>query len=181
MYFCRKNQWLWLKTLKTEPFFPFIPKSVSSEALLVWLINFLDSDKKYSQCKHVLFDNLLLKMEDKGKSVSDMADNYRGQSLITKYVWVIETIYRRRKISFKELKEPVASRWHQQRCGYSQTHLWQLALCHLGYVRHQHSQWEPWRIPLLYREWGRHQQERTPFLALQHFLCEQCLSKQPKN
>ena len=34
-----------------------------------------------------------------------MADNDRGQSLITKYVWVIETIYRRRKISFKELKE----------------------------------------------------------------------------
>ena len=34
-----------------------------------------------------------------------MADNDRGQSLITKYVWVIETIYRRRKISFKELNE----------------------------------------------------------------------------
>ncbi len=32
-----------------------------------------------------------------------MADNDRGQSLISKYVWVIETIYRRRKISFKEL------------------------------------------------------------------------------
>ena len=32
-------------------------------------------------------------------------DNDRGQSLITKYVWVIETIYRRRKISFKELNE----------------------------------------------------------------------------
>ena len=32
-------------------------------------------------------------------------DNERGQSLITKYVWVIETIYRRRKISFKELNE----------------------------------------------------------------------------
>ena len=31
--------------------------------------------------------------------------NDRGQSLITKYVWVIETIYRRRKISFKELNE----------------------------------------------------------------------------
>ena len=29
----------------------------------------------------------------------------RGQSLITKYVWVIDTIYRRRKISFKELNE----------------------------------------------------------------------------
>ena len=27
----------------------------------------------------------------------------RGQSLITKYVWVIETIYRARKISFREL------------------------------------------------------------------------------
>ena len=32
-----------------------------------------------------------------------MADNDRGQSLISKYVWVIETIYQRRKISFKEL------------------------------------------------------------------------------
>ena len=32
-------------------------------------------------------------------------DNERGQSLITKYVWVIETIYRKRKISFKELNE----------------------------------------------------------------------------
>ncbi len=32
-------------------------------------------------------------------------DNERGQSLITKYVWVIETIYRNRKISFKELNE----------------------------------------------------------------------------
>ena len=32
-------------------------------------------------------------------------DNDRGQSLITKYVWVIETIYRKRKISFRELNE----------------------------------------------------------------------------
>jgi len=32
-------------------------------------------------------------------------NNDRGQSLITKYVWVIETIYRRRKITFKELNE----------------------------------------------------------------------------
>lgn len=34
-----------------------------------------------------------------------MVNNDRGQSLISKYVWVIETIYRRRKISFKELNE----------------------------------------------------------------------------
>ncbi len=32
-----------------------------------------------------------------------MVNNDRGQSLITKYVWVIETIYRAGKISFKEL------------------------------------------------------------------------------
>ena len=32
-------------------------------------------------------------------------DNDRGQSLIIKYVWVIETIYRKRKISFRELNE----------------------------------------------------------------------------
>ena len=34
-----------------------------------------------------------------------MINNDRGQSLISKYVWVIDTIYRRRKISFKELNE----------------------------------------------------------------------------
>ena len=34
-----------------------------------------------------------------------MANNERGQSLISKYVWVIETICRRKKISFKELNE----------------------------------------------------------------------------
>ena len=34
-----------------------------------------------------------------------MINNDKGQSLITKYVWVIETIHRRRKISFKELNE----------------------------------------------------------------------------
>ena len=34
-----------------------------------------------------------------------MANNDRGQSLITKYVWIIETIYHKRKISFKELNE----------------------------------------------------------------------------
>lgn len=34
-----------------------------------------------------------------------MVDNDRGQSLISKYVWVIETIYRKQKISFKDLNE----------------------------------------------------------------------------
>ena len=34
-----------------------------------------------------------------------MANNERGQSLISKYVWVKETIYRAKKISFKDLNE----------------------------------------------------------------------------
>ena len=34
-----------------------------------------------------------------------MINNDRGQSLITKYVWVIETIYKAGKISFKELNK----------------------------------------------------------------------------
>ena len=34
-----------------------------------------------------------------------MINNDRGQSLLNKYVWVIETIHRRKKISFKELNE----------------------------------------------------------------------------
>lgn len=34
-----------------------------------------------------------------------MVNNDRGQSLISKYVWIIETIYKAGKISFKELNE----------------------------------------------------------------------------
>lgn len=34
-----------------------------------------------------------------------MVNNDRGQSLISKYVWIIETIYRKKKISFKELND----------------------------------------------------------------------------
>lgn len=34
-----------------------------------------------------------------------MANNDRGQGQLSKYVWVIETIYRAKKISFKELNE----------------------------------------------------------------------------
>jgi hypothetical protein len=34
-----------------------------------------------------------------------MPKNDRGQTLINKYVWIIETIYRAKKISFKELNE----------------------------------------------------------------------------
>lgn len=39
------------------------------------------------------------------KKVAKMINNDRGQTLINKYVWVIETIYRAKKISFKELNE----------------------------------------------------------------------------
>ena len=34
-----------------------------------------------------------------------MSNNNRGQSLISKYVWIIETIYQQKKISFKELND----------------------------------------------------------------------------
>lgn len=60
--------------------FSFIPKSISSEAFLVWLINYLDSDSKYSQYKQSFFDNLLLKREDKGKSVSQISINRQGNN-----------------------------------------------------------------------------------------------------
>ena len=60
--------------------FSFIPKSISSEAFLVWLINYLDSDSKYSLYKQSLFDNLLLKREDKGKSVSQISINRQGNN-----------------------------------------------------------------------------------------------------
>ena len=52
-----------------------------------------------------------------------MANNDRGQSLISKYVWVIETIYRAKKISFKDLNEKWLRDIDISRGGYSKTHL----------------------------------------------------------
>ena len=69
-----------------------------------------------------------------------MANNDRGQSLISKYVWVIETIYRAKKISFKDLNEKWLRDIDISRGGYSKTHLRQLAICHLGYVQYKHRQ-----------------------------------------
>ena len=62
-------------------------------------------------------------------------DNDRGQSLITKYVWVIETIYRRRKISFKELNEL----WLRGNHGVgSPDHIQESDISMLYYLSHSH-------------------------------------------
>ena len=63
--------------------FSFIPKSISSEVFLVWLINYLDSDCKYSQYKQSFFDNLLLKRDDKGKIVSEISINRQSNNMET--------------------------------------------------------------------------------------------------
>ena len=34
-----------------------------------------------------------------------MADNDRGPNLLRKYVWLIDTIYRAKRISFKDINE----------------------------------------------------------------------------
>lgn len=61
--------------------FSFIPKSISSEVFLVWLINYLDSDSKYSHYKQSFFDNLLLKRDDKGKIVSEISINRQSNNM----------------------------------------------------------------------------------------------------
>ena len=63
--------------------FSFIPKSISSEVFLVWLINYLDSDCKYGQYKQSFFDNLLLKRDDKGKLVSEISINRQSNNMET--------------------------------------------------------------------------------------------------
>ena len=69
--------------LSRKNIFSFIPKSISSEVFLVWLINYLDSDCKYSQYKQSFFDNLLLKNYDKGKIVSEISINRQSNNMET--------------------------------------------------------------------------------------------------
>jgi hypothetical protein len=56
---------------KTNIFF-HATKELSTDAFLVWLIYFLDSEEKYSTYKQHFFDNLILKKEDCGKKVHDI-------------------------------------------------------------------------------------------------------------
>lgn len=44
-------------------------KELTTDAFLVWLIYYLDSDQKYSEQKQFFFDTLILKKEDVGKRV----------------------------------------------------------------------------------------------------------------
>lgn len=56
---------------KTNIFF-HATKELSTDAFLVWLIYFLDSEEKYEVYKQLFFDNLILKKEDCGKIVHDI-------------------------------------------------------------------------------------------------------------
>ena len=48
------------------------PKELTTDAFLVWLFYFLDSDKIYESAKQDLFDMIVLKEADKGRSVRNI-------------------------------------------------------------------------------------------------------------
>ena len=107
-----------------------------------------------------------------------MVNNDRGQSLITKYVWVIETIYRRHRISFKELSEM----WLRDDISRG------VELPKRTFDNWRYVIWDMFGISIVNENRGEYryyieneQQERSPFMALQHFLREQCFGKQPEH
>ena len=53
---------------KTNIFF-HATKELTTDAFLVWLLYFLDSEESYDTYKQLLFDNLILKKEDRGRAV----------------------------------------------------------------------------------------------------------------
>ena len=53
---------------KTNIFF-HAPKELTTDAFLVWLLYFLDSEEAYKAQKQMLFDSLILKKEDCGRAV----------------------------------------------------------------------------------------------------------------
>ena len=56
---------------KTNIFF-HAPKELTTDAFLVWLVYFLDSDGKYKVYKQAFFDSLILKKEDCGRAVGSI-------------------------------------------------------------------------------------------------------------
>ena len=53
---------------KTNIFF-HAPKELTTDAFLVWLLYFLDSEEMYNDYKQLFFDSLILKKEDCGRAV----------------------------------------------------------------------------------------------------------------
>ena len=53
---------------KTNIFF-HATKELTTDAFLVWLLYFLDSEESYKTYKQLLFDSLILKKEDRGREV----------------------------------------------------------------------------------------------------------------
>ena len=56
---------------KTNIFF-HAPKELTTDAFLVWLIYFLDSNEEYKTNKYAFFDSLILKKEDCGRAVNSI-------------------------------------------------------------------------------------------------------------
>ncbi len=56
---------------KTNIFF-HAPKELTTDAFLVWLIYFLDSNEEYKTYKYAFFDRLILKKEDCGRAVNSI-------------------------------------------------------------------------------------------------------------
>lgn len=52
--------------------FIYAPKELTTDAFLVWLIYFLDSDKEYMVYKQAFFDSLILKEEDFGREIGSI-------------------------------------------------------------------------------------------------------------
>ena len=63
-----KNQ---IMKVKTNIFF-HAPKELTTDAFLVWLIYFLDSNEEYKTYKYAFFDSLILKKEDCGRAVNSI-------------------------------------------------------------------------------------------------------------
>lgn len=56
---------------KTNIFF-HAPKELTTDAFIVWLIYFLDSDEENKEYKQAFFDSLILKKEDHGRSIGSI-------------------------------------------------------------------------------------------------------------
>ena len=56
---------------KTNIFF-HAPKELTTDAFIVWLIYFLDSDEENKEYKQAFFDSLILKKKDHGRSIGSI-------------------------------------------------------------------------------------------------------------
>ena len=86
---------------KTNIFF-HAPKELTTDAFLVWLLYFLDSEEAYKAQKQMFFDSLILKKDDYGRAVCGIELKRQENNVDVLLTFRFEDNYEQQTVLFED-------------------------------------------------------------------------------